>query len=174
MNTDILKHAGRFIIVVFIQVVLLNQLVFSGYITPFIYPVFILLLPFDIKGWWLLLLSFLLGITIDIFSNSLGMHAAASVFMGFMRPFVINLISSKTDFDSGTEPRLSIMGLPWIFFYTIIMAFLHHFFLFLIEIWGVGNLFKFFLRTFTSSIVSTLLILAFHLLLGNVSKARRL
>ncbi|MFW5757554.1 MAG: rod shape-determining protein MreD [Bacteroidota bacterium] len=174
MNSDTLKHAGRFIIVVFIQVVVLNQLVFSGYITPFIYPVFLLLLPFDIKGWALLLLSFLLGITIDMFSDSLGMHAAASVFIGFMRPFVISLISSKTDFDSGTEPRLSIMGLPWIFFYTIILIFLHHLFLFFVEIWGIGNLFEFLLRTFTSSVVSTLLILVFHLLLGNVSKSRRL
>ncbi len=174
MNTDTLKYAGRFIIVVFIQVVVLNQLVFSGYITPFIYPVFILLLPFDIKGWWLLLLSFLMGITIDMFSDSLGMHAAALVFMGFMRPYVINLISSKTDFDSGTEPRLSIMGLPWVFFYTLILVFLHHFFLFFIEIWGVGNLFKFLSRTLVSSIVTTILILAFHLLLGNASKPRKL
>lgn len=102
MNNDAVKFLIRFIVILGLQVLLFNHLAFNGYITPFIYPLFILLLPFDIKGWSLLLWAFLLGISIDTFSNSLGMHASALVLIAFLRPWVINLISNRTDFDPGT------------------------------------------------------------------------
>ena len=78
---QILKNIIRFVVLVFIQVAILNNIQISGFINPYMYVLFILLLPFETPNWILLVLSFFLGLSIDIFSNTLGMHASASVFM---------------------------------------------------------------------------------------------
>lgn len=172
MNLDVIKHIGRFLIVVAIQVIILNQIYFNGYITPYIYPLFILMLPFDVKGWVLLLSSFTLGLSIDMFSDSLGMHAAASLFMAFMRPFIIRFISIKSDFDPGTEPRIESNGWGWIFIYTVLLIFLHHLSLFLIEEFRFDDVFRIILRTLGSTFFSVMIIMIAHLLMGRPSKSR--
>lgn len=172
MNFDIIKHIGRFLILVAIQVIILNQVYFGGYITPYIYPLFILMLPFDVKGWVLLLSSFFLGLSVDIFSDSMGMHAAASVFMAFMRPFIIQFISIKSDFEPGTEPRIESNGWGWIFIYTVLLLFLHHLSLFFIEEFRFDDVFKIFLRTLLSTFSSVLIVMIAHLLMDKPSKLR--
>lgn len=81
MIRDFGKYAIMFVSLVLVQVLILNNIQFSGFVNPYVYVLFILLLPFTIPGYLLLGLSFLMGISIDIFSNTLGLHAAASVFL---------------------------------------------------------------------------------------------
>ncbi|MDD3744123.1 MAG: rod shape-determining protein MreD, partial [Lentimicrobiaceae bacterium] len=79
MKNNYVKDILRFIVLVAVQVLILNQIDFGGYIDPALYLLFILLLPFEVPGWLLLIASFSLGFCIDIFSHSIGLHAAASV-----------------------------------------------------------------------------------------------
>ena len=64
---QILKNTLRFVILVFIQVAILNNIQISGFINPYVYVLFILLLPFETPNWVLLVLSFFLGLSVDIF-----------------------------------------------------------------------------------------------------------
>ncbi len=172
MNFDVIKHIGRFLILVAIQVIILNQIYFSGYVTPYIYPLFILMLPFDVKGWVLMPSSFLLGLSVDMFSDSMGMHAAASVFMAFMRPFIIQFISIRHDFEPGTEPRLESNGWGWVFMYTVLLIFLHHLTLFFIEEFRFDDVLRILLRALGSTFFSVMIIMIAHLLMGRPTKSR--
>ena len=170
MGQTILKYTVRFIFLITVQVLILNQIKFSGYFTPYIYIAFILMLPLDIPKTALLILSFMLGIVIDMFSNSPGMHAAACVFMAFCRPAVINLISIKKDFEDGITPTVKNMGAKWVFLYTLILVFIHHSFLFFVEIFSFNEFFKTISRAFLSSMFSFLIIIISHYLFEKLSK----
>ncbi|MFW5706324.1 MAG: rod shape-determining protein MreD [Bacteroidota bacterium] len=172
MDLNIFKHIGRFLILIAIQVVILNHIYFGGYITPYIYPLFILLLPFDVKGWVLLVTAFFTGLTVDIFTDSAGMHASATLFMAFFRPYVIRLISIKTVFEPGTEPRIENNGIGWIFLYTLLLIFIHHLALFLIEVFRLDELLQILLRTLLSSAFSAAIVMIAHLLMGKAPRSR--
>lgn len=173
MDFNIFKYTGRFLLLLAIQVVILNHIHFGGYITPHIYPLFILMLPFDVKGWILLVAAFFTGLGVDMFSDSMGMHAAASVFMAFMRPAVIQLISVKTDFDQGEEPRIENNGFGWILLYSLILLFLHHLALFTIEVFRLDEIARILFRTLLSTGFSLFIIMISHLLMVKPSRQRR-
>ena len=148
------RNIARFIILVLAQVLIFNNIQFSGYINPYIYILFILLLPFETPKWMLLVSAIFLGLTIDIFSDTLGMHTIATLFMAFLRPFVLNLISPRDGYESGTFPRVSYYGITWFTRYTSILIVAHHFVLFYIEIFRFGNFFSTFFRVILSTIFS--------------------
>jgi len=118
---------------------ILNNIRFGGYINPYIYVLFILLLPVDIKGWLLLLLAFATGLIVDLFSDTHGMHAAATVFLAFARPGVIRMVSGRSDFDPGTVPLISVMGASWVLLYSLVLILLHHSLLFFLEIFRLSE-----------------------------------
>ncbi len=174
MDFKEIRHIARFLIIIGIQVLILNQIRFSGFITPYLYPLFILLLPFNTKGYTLLLTAFFTGLVVDMFSDSLGMHASATVLMAFLRPWVIGSITIKTEFEPDVEPRINVMGAGWVFIYTLIMIFIHHLSLFLLEIFRFSGFGETLLRTILSTAFSVLIIMIAHLLLGNQKRTRAL
>lgn len=153
------KYIFNFILLVFLQVFILNNIQFSGYINPYIYVVFILTLPFETPKWLLLVLAFLIGITIDTFSHTLGMHSSATVFMAFLRPFVLEIIAPRDGYESETYPQLRYYGGNWFLKYAAILVFAHHLFLFYIEVFRLSDFFATFFRALLSSIFSIFLIL---------------
>ncbi|WP_163718386.1 rod shape-determining protein MreD [Mangrovibacterium lignilyticum] len=159
MNSGILKYVTSWVILVLIQVLLLNHIQISGLINPYLYILFILTLPFSIPNYLLLILGFLLGLNIDIFSNTLGIHASATTFLAFIRPYVINLISSRDVLELNQTPRISELGFSWFFRYTAIMVLAHHFFLFYIEVFSFNGFLYTLLRTLFSSALTIVLII---------------
>jgi hypothetical protein len=135
------KYIIRFVVLILVQVLVLNHINFFGYLDPYLYVLFILLLPFEIPGWMLLISAFLLGLGIDLFSGTSGIHAAASVFMAFCRPAVINLLESSKEIEPGMEPGIRQMGFSWFFVYAIILIFLHHLVVFYLEIFRFSEFF---------------------------------
>ena len=99
-----LRNIGRFIFLVLFQVLVLDNIQLGGYLNPFMYVLFILLMPFETPGWVLLFSAFLLGGSIDLFEHTPGMHASAAVFMAFLRPAVLKLIAPR----EGYEPNLAL------------------------------------------------------------------
>ncbi len=103
----------RFIILILLQVWVFNNIQFSGYINPYVYTLFILLLPFETPGWLLLLFAFATGLTIDMFTDTPGVHTSSTVFLAALRPVVIQAISSREAYESGAKPTVAYMGFLW-------------------------------------------------------------
>jgi len=145
----------RFIILVLIQVLIFDNVMLNGFFNPYIYILFILLMPFETPRWLLLVSGFLMGLSIDLFSNTLGMHTAATVFIAFLRPWVLGILAPRDGYESDTQPRIHYYGLRWFAGYTLILTFLHHLTLFYIEVFQFHDFFSTFLRVILSTLLST-------------------
>lgn len=156
---DLIKYSLMWVALVVLQIVLFNHIQFSGFINPYPYVLFILLLPFDIPKYLLLILGFLLGLNIDIFSNTPGVHASATLFLAFLRPTVTALISSRDMLDSNAYPRIRQMGVPWFIKYAVILILAHHLFLFYIEVFTLKGFIFTFLRSILSAVFTIILII---------------
>jgi rod shape-determining protein MreD len=131
---NIIKNILRFITLLSIQVFLLKNLVIYGLNVPYLYILFILLLPFQIQNWLLFTLAFVTGLTVDIFSDTLGLHATACILLAFFRTIIIRLTVQEESYESQPIPALGIMGFRWFFFYALILTAIHHFFLLNFEV----------------------------------------
>jgi len=146
-----------FIGLILIQVLILNQVQFSGFVNPYIYILFVLLLPLSSPRYLVLLLAFLLGFTVDIFSNSLGIHSFATVFVAYVRPFAVRLISNREE-DRNDYPGLLQNNWRWFLSYVLIMVVIHHTVLFYLEVFTFSNFFETLFRVFLSTIFSIFVI----------------
>jgi rod shape-determining protein MreD len=152
------KYIIRFLILVLLQVLVFNNIQVSGFINPYFYILFILLLPFETPKWSLPLIGFMLGLSIDIFTQTPGIHTSATVLMAFSRPYILSLISPREGYEPGSYPRLYYYGLEWFVKYSVILICIHHFFLFYIEIFRISDFFATFLRAILSSVFSIIFI----------------
>ena len=159
MIREILQYFVIFVVLVLIQVLLLNNIQLSGYVNPFLYVLFILLLPFHTPKFWLLILGFLLGLIVDIFGNTLGIHASACTFMSFLRPGVIRSVTSREAIEIDELPRIKHMGFGWFFRYTLVLVTSHHLFLFFIEVFSFQGFIHTLLRSIFSIVFTIVLIL---------------
>jgi rod shape-determining protein MreD len=153
------RNIIRFIVLVLVQILLINNIQISGYIIPHFYILFILLLPFETPRWLLLIAAFALGISVDLFTQTPGMHAFATVFMAFLRPFVLEMSSPRDGYEPGTFPRLAYYGFQWFLRYTVILVLAHHLVLFYIEVFRFSEFFSTLLRVILSSLFSIILIM---------------
>jgi cell shape-determining protein MreD len=158
MTIIFLKNIGRFVFLILFQVLILNNIQLSGYINPYFYIYFILLLPFETPRWLLMLSAFLLGISIDAFTNTFGLNAFACVLMAFVRPFVITTISTGTEFMIGHSPSLKNQGVKWFAYYSVILVLVHHFALFYLEIFRFTEFFQTLLRVLLSSLFTLIIV----------------
>jgi rod shape-determining protein MreD len=159
MINNILKFGSAFVMLILIQVLVFNNIQFSGFVNPYVYLLFILLLPLAIPSWILLLLSFATGMVIDYFLNSPGMHTAATVLAGYIRPYVLRVLSPRDGYESGPNPSISAYGIRWFFIYTSVIVIIHHTALFYLEVFRFTDFFRTLLRVILSSAFSTLFIL---------------
>lgn len=153
----LIKYSVIFVVLVLIQVLFLNQMQISGYLNPYMYILFVLLLPLSAPRYIVLLSGFLIGLTIDIFSNSLGLHAAATVFIAYIRPFVVRSISDREE-EINDFPGLKQNKFSWFLYYSSVMVFFHHFILFYLEIFSFTQFFNTLLRVVLSSLLSIFVI----------------
>jgi len=145
-------------VLVLAQVLALNNIQFLGFINPYIYILFILLLPVRLPRGILLLLAFGLGLTIDAFSNTMGMHAFATVLVAFFRNGVIKLFTSIEEGNNPT-PSFYTFGVGAYVKYVVVMVLLHHSALFILESFSFNHLWIVTFKILLSSLVTILLIL---------------
>jgi rod shape-determining protein MreD len=159
MNSSVLRFVLIFILLMTLQVLLFNNIQFSGYVNPYVYIMIILLLPLSIPSWLLLVLSFGTGLIMDFFSGTPGMHSSATVLAGFARPLVLRLISPRDGYDSGTAPSMLTFGFTWFFSYTVFIVLIHHTTLFYLEVFRFTDFFRTMLRVLLGSAFSITFIL---------------
>lgn len=158
MVINLLKYSIIFIVSVLLQVLFFNNILIFRVISPFFYVLFILLLPFYTPRALLLFLSFALGLTVDIFTNTPGVHASACLLTGFLRPGVLQMISSRETLESVSAPRVGNMGFQWFAGYATFLVFIHHLTLFFIEAFTFEGFLITLLRVILSSVLSVVLI----------------
>jgi len=165
MLSEILRNSANFVFLILIQVLLLNNMHYSVYINPSFYILFLIYLPFEIPKPLLLLIGLLTGLTIDAFMDSLGIHAAACVFLAYVRPNILRLIAPRDGYEFGQRPRTKYMGWAWFLTYVTIIVFFHHLFLFFVDAFSFHNFFLTLFKAILSSIITLVLIIITELLL---------
>jgi len=156
-NSEVLINSVRFVLLVLLQVVLLDHINFLGYINPYLYILFILLFPLTGNKSLLIVLSFLLGLCVDIFNDSGGIHAAASVFIAYIRPLVLKF-SFGISYEYNTI-RISNVPINQRVLYITVMVLLHHLVLFSLEIFSISHILLILKSTLFSGIFSSLLLI---------------
>lgn len=151
----IVRNIVRFLVVILFQVLVMDNVMINGYMIPYVYLLFILLMPFETPRWTQLVLGFLLGMGIDLFLNTPGMHTAATVLVAFIRPYLLNLLAPRDGYDTDSFPRIHYYGFLWFLKYTLIIVVIHHFLLFYLEVFQLKDFLSTLLRVILSSILST-------------------
>lgn len=164
MSSVFLKNLARFVLLVFIQAFLLKNIGYYNLATPFLYILFIMLLPFNTPNWVLFPVAFLTGLTIDAFYNTMGVNAAACSVLALVRVIFINITVERQGFDNEPDPKLGIMGFRWFFFYTVVLTLFHHLALIFMEAFSFRNMEYTLLRFVLCSAFTIFLILISELI----------
>ncbi len=157
MKFELLNHIMRFIVLSVVQIFVLNNIALFDFATPYLYLFFIIALPLKIPNWALLSVAFLSGLTIDVFTNTPGMHASACVTVAFIRPFLLEVISPREGYGSGNLPLIRSFGLQWFLTYSGILVVFHHVVLFMIELFRFSELHRLFGKALVSALFTILL-----------------
>ncbi|UZR95536.1 rod shape-determining protein MreD [Chondrinema litorale] len=147
-----------FILYVLIQVLFLKYVDFYGYAFCFAYIGYLLAYPLDFPRFPYLLIAFFLGITVDIFYDSAGIHAASCVFLAYMRNRVVKGFAPTGGYETGSNPNLLDMGINWYITYTVLLAFLHHLVLFFISASNLNLVGTTLIKTFFSVLFTTFIL----------------
>ncbi|WP_203296181.1 rod shape-determining protein MreD [Luteirhabdus pelagi] len=162
LNNDFFINTVRFIALVLLQILLLNNINFMGYINPYAYITFILVFPLNANKSLLIFLAFLLGLTIDMFMDSGGVHAAACSFIAYIRPWILKF-SFGVSYEHNTI-RIGKTSMAQRFSYVGVMVLLHHFILFSLEIFSLEHILLIVKSTLFSGIFTILIVLGLIIL----------
>lgn len=184
--STLVKNIIRFIIILLLQVLILNKITLQWWsqppgfpvFIPYIYPLFLLLLPFETPAWALMLAGFFGGLVVDAFMNTAGMHAFAMVLIAYFRTNVLNALLPKnlSEYPNQT-PSVKNMGwLPFIIYVSFLIV-MHHAAFFSIELWSMSNIGYLLLKILVSAVTSILFVLAYVLLftrqVGGAGRSQR-
>lgn len=153
------KHTIRFVIFAFLQALVFNQLNIGFGIHLMIQPLFIMLLPFELTVIPMMGIAFLMGLVIDIISNTYGLNTSSLVLMAYLRPIVFKFYGPREGYDPLKEPTSQDMGANWFTVVYGILLGLHSFWFFLLEIFELGRIGFILQKTVFSGVLSFLLAL---------------
>jgi len=170
----LVKNIIRFILFILVQVFVLHQVpTLHKFITPYLYYLFIIWLPFNMGRSALMLVAFLFGLSLDYFLKTPGLHAAACVLVAYVRPFLINmLIRQEGDEQNYASPSITSMGWAPYFMTVFILTLLHHGYLVFLEWMQFGTFFYFLGKVLATTGISMLLVLITELLFFRKEKFR--
>lgn len=171
MLNQIPVNIFRLLLLLLAQILIFSNVNFSSFVNPYVFPLFVLLLPFETPRWLLMILGLGAGLLLDFFLGSVGMHAAACLLVGYLRPFLINVITPKgTEFE--ISPNVYAQGITWFVVYLGITMFIYLVFYFFVEAATFLNFFLMLLKIFLSVIVSVSFMLIFLFLFSTKKKRR--
>ncbi|QHI36993.1 hypothetical protein IMCC3317_23640 [Kordia antarctica] len=156
MGSVVFWNSLRFVVAVLAQVLICNHIDFLGYINPLVYIYFIFLFPFNVNRSLFLVLAFLLGLTIDMFSDSGGANAAACLVIAYIRPFVLRFAFGISYEHQSIKLANTAFGQRMV--YIVILTVIHHFVLFSLEIFNISNIVLILENTLFFSIFTILII----------------
>ena len=172
--SDLVKNIFRLAIFIVVQVYVLDKLpALHRFVIPILYFLFVLWLPFSLSRLSLLLIGFVTGLTLDYFTQTPGLHAAACVLIAYVRPFIITILIPKDTAEFNyREPSPRAMGWAPYSVYVLILTLLHHTYLTLLEWLQFGTFLDFIIKVLSTTGISLLLIFTVELLFPRKLKFR--
>lgn len=155
MNSTLLVNIFRFILLLTAQILVFNNMDFMGYISPFPYILFIILYPVNGNKFSLLLASFALGLIMDMFCNSGGIHATACLILAYFRPYLFKF-SFGLSYEYQTI-KLNDSLTPERFSFVLLSVIIHHLTLFVLEAFQFSFLFDILIRTLLSTVFTIII-----------------
>ena len=131
---SIIVYLGYGVTVLLLQAFLFNQVGMGWGAQVFALPLLIMMLPFTLSVFWLMLIAFLLGIIIDSLSNTYGLHASALVLFAYLRPVFFGVFCPREGYDPLKSPNVQDMGFAWFFIIYAPLLFIYLTWFFLLEI----------------------------------------
>jgi len=150
MNRSAIIQVFYFFLYLLVQVMLLKNLVLFNVSFCFLYVAYILLLPIDTNPLVLMVVGFLMGFMVDVFYDSLGLHACTVVMIAYLRNFWLASITPQGGYDAGAGPVIAANGFQWFIVYSLPLVFVHHFVLFFVEAGGFSVFWYTMLKVITS------------------------
>lgn len=160
---DWTKQIGRYMIVMVLQVLLFNQLQLWGACHPYIYILCLLMLPITLPHSVDMIIGAAVGLMMDIFCNSLGVHTAACILLMYVRPYLIGALVNDKD-RLNEQISLRAIGMEAMLKYVVILVVLHHLTVFLLAAWSWAHLGFVLLETLVSGVITILLVLGYNTL----------
>lgn len=172
--STLVKNSIRFVLFILLQVFVLHYVpTLHKFITPYLYFLYIIWLPFNIKRGLLLLIAFIFGLTLDYFLKSPGLHAAACVLMAYVRPFLVNMLIRQEGAEQNyASPSVVSMGWAPYSTFVIILTFIHHGYLVFLEWMEFGSFLFFLGKVAGSTGISLLLVFITEMLFFRKEKFR--
>lgn len=154
---EAVNYIIQFLLLVLLQVFILNNIAFWGYMNPYPYVIFILMLPVKLNRIALLFVGFSLGLIIDVFENSGGLHASATLLIAFLRPYLFQLFvgNSSAELDKLNSKTIGLLRFMALAGVTVLI---HHFWLFLLEAFTLHQLLQVLVRTLVSALFTLFII----------------
>ena len=121
----LIKNFSRFLILILLQVFVFNYVQWFGFLNPFIYLLFLILLPLEIPKSSQYIIAFVTGFVIDSFLRTYGIQAFACVLMVFLRPYIILILNGFKPLETGVKPVPGVKDFNWILVYTLLIVFIH-------------------------------------------------
>lgn len=168
----VFKNSIRFVLFVILQALVFNQIEIGFGIHIMVHPLFIMLLPFETGVFTLMILGFALGLIIDVFSNTYGLHASSLLLMAYVRPLIFKFYGPREGYDPLKEPSVFDMGSRWFLFVFGYLILIHHFWYFLVEIFRFDQFLLILQKTIFSVIISYLLCIVLQTFLVKKSKTK--
>jgi len=169
MKPDIVRQIIRGILILLVQVLILKR-ISSGsawlwlHADIFIYPVIILMLPIRLLRHYVILLGFAIGLIIDLFYDTVGVHAFALTAVAYARGLILNYLEPRGGYTLVMTPTRHAMGLNWLLIYTAIAYGIHSFLYYTIEIFTFVYIGQILLKTLITFLLSTMVVMGYHLL----------
>ncbi|MBX5438053.1 MAG: rod shape-determining protein MreD [Thermoflavifilum sp.] len=172
--SELLKNIIRFVLLMFVQVFILNNIMLNGLVQPYLYMLFILLLPFQTPRWLLLIIGTATGWVLDNFMHTPGLHAAACAAVAYLRPFLIGMLSPQGGFeDTSRSPSPATMGTTKFIFYAGMLVLIHHVIYFTLEVFDFQAPRYLAMKILFSTLITLLLIFVYGLLFFEKRLKRR-
>lgn len=160
---DTLKNILNIILLVLIQVLILNNIHLFGVASPYLYILALLALPIAMSPAVAMLVAFVLGFVIDIFCNSYGIHASASVLVAFLRPYVMHMVVKRENLEKN-RPSIANFGSSY-YLYALVLIAVHHLTLFSLEAFSFAHTGMVLLKTVCSTLFTFILVVCVEYLL---------
>ena len=160
---DWTKQIGRYIVIMLLQVLLFNQLQLWGACHPYVYILCLLMMPITLPHSVDMLIGAGVGIIMDIFCNSLGVHTASCILIMFIRPYLIGAIVNDKD-RLNEQISLRSIGMEAMIKYVVILVIIHHLTVFSLAAWSWHHIGFILLETIVSSIITVMMIIGYNAL----------
>ncbi|HEV3411411.1 MAG TPA: rod shape-determining protein MreD [Puia sp.] len=172
--SELLKNIIRFFLFILVQVFILSNMPpLHRFVTPYLYYLYILWLPFGLSRMSITFIGFIFGLSLDYFLKTPGLHAAACTLIAYVRPFVIGMLISQEGADKNyVAPSIVSMGWAPYGTYVFVLTVLHHSYLVLLEWMTFGSFVYFIGKVFASTVVSLVLVLLTEVLFFRKQKFR--